>query len=245
MERAALYLAVAEMIDPHPVRQLATLDTPIGLHTFPLENGAPVILDPQVPRNCLDCGLALLTDGPVQVSPRDAVEWTAYLGEVGAASVRNGPSRVRHGRNAIQRLVDQGVAPTSNKDVESIAWLLSLAEQVARRFGPRALAIVRSTSQAIADLADEALALRKRNVSIAIGEGRYLKPAPWASTWAKIAGRVGMDVGMVALRAKLASMGVPPQLVTMVEEELKDEGISFGRLASSPELTTYASALMS
>src|SRR5206468_3426532 len=51
VERAALYLAAAEMIDPRPVRQLATLDTPEGLHTFPVENGAPVILDPKMTRN--------------------------------------------------------------------------------------------------------------------------------------------------------------------------------------------------
>src|SRR5205823_15002192 len=56
VERSALYIAVAELIDAAPTRQLATLDTPIGLHTFPIENGAPIILDPRVPRNCLDCG---------------------------------------------------------------------------------------------------------------------------------------------------------------------------------------------
>src|SRR6185312_16467416 len=42
VERAALYVAVAELIDPVPVRQLATLDTVNGLHTFPVENGLPV-----------------------------------------------------------------------------------------------------------------------------------------------------------------------------------------------------------
>ena len=47
VERSARYLAVAELIDPRPSRQLATLDTPIGIHTFPIENGAPVILDPR------------------------------------------------------------------------------------------------------------------------------------------------------------------------------------------------------
>lgn len=243
VERAALYVAVAEMVDPQPVRQLATLDTPLGLHTFPLENGAPVILDPQVPRNCIDCGMSLLAAGPVQVSARDAVEWTAYLGEVGAAPMRNGPARVHEGREAMMRLVDQGIAPTSNRDVEGIAWLLSLAERVARRFGPRAIAIVRSTSQAIADLADEALAVRKRNLSIPLGDGLRLRPAPWASAWAKMAGRVGADVGALALRAKLASMGVPPELFALVADELRAEGVNVGRLASSPRRTSYASAL--
>src|SRR5205085_10475319 len=67
VERAALYVAVAEMIDARPVRQLATLDTPNGLHTFPVENGAPVILDPRVPRNCLDTGVMFAKPGPITV----------------------------------------------------------------------------------------------------------------------------------------------------------------------------------
>jgi hypothetical protein len=39
VERAALYLGVAEIIDPKPLRQLATLDTPIGLHLSRGEHG--------------------------------------------------------------------------------------------------------------------------------------------------------------------------------------------------------------
>lgn len=50
VERAALYVAVAELIDPHPVRRLAVLITARGLHTFPLEDGTPVVLDPRVPQ---------------------------------------------------------------------------------------------------------------------------------------------------------------------------------------------------
>lgn len=51
IERASLYMAVAELLDPKPVRLLATLDTPIGLHTFAMEKGAPIILA----RACFDC----------------------------------------------------------------------------------------------------------------------------------------------------------------------------------------------
>lgn len=53
VERAALYVAVAELLDPTPVRQLTTITTPAGLlHTYPLEDGAAVVLDPiAVPRN--------------------------------------------------------------------------------------------------------------------------------------------------------------------------------------------------
>ena len=71
VERAALYVAVAEFIDPHATRQLATLDTPMGLHTFPVEKGAPVILDPNVTRNCVDCGFALASASAIE--PHDAI----------------------------------------------------------------------------------------------------------------------------------------------------------------------------
>ena len=237
VERAALYIAVAEMIDPHPVRQLATLDTEVGLHTFPVENGAPVILDPRVPRNCLDCGVAALKSGPVTIEARDAIEWTAQLAEVGAADLRNGPSRVRRARNAVMELVEQGAAPASPEVIETVGWMLALAEKVARRYGARAVNIVRTTAQAIADLADEALARSQRNIALEIG-GSRLEPAPWMSGLARIAGRIGLDVGAVALRAKLASMGIGPDMVGLVEQELNREGLTLGTLAKPPKLPT-------
>jgi hypothetical protein len=237
VERAALYVAVAEMIDPHPVRQLATLDTEVGLHTFPVENGAPVILDPRVPRNCLDCGVAALKSGPVTIEARDAIDWTAQLAEAGAANVRNGPSRVRRARNAVMDLVEYGTAPASPDVIETVGWMLALAEKMARRYGARAVQIVRTTAQAIADLADEALARSQRNVSLEIG-GTRLTPAPWMSGLARIAARVGMDVGAVALRAKLASMGIGPDMFGLVEEELNREGLTMGALAKPPRLPT-------
>jgi hypothetical protein len=43
VERAALFVGVEEMRDPGPARQLATIDTPIGMHTFPVVNGRPVV----------------------------------------------------------------------------------------------------------------------------------------------------------------------------------------------------------
>jgi len=57
VERSALYIALAEMIDPGPVRRLATVNTPNGMHTFPTQDGEPVILDPMVSRNALRAGL--------------------------------------------------------------------------------------------------------------------------------------------------------------------------------------------
>jgi len=241
VERAALYIAVAELIDPHPVRQLATLDTPVGLHTFPVENGAPVILDPRVPRNALEGGMYLHTQTPITIDARDAIEWTAQLAEAGAADFRNGPSRVRKARNAIMALVDEGTPPASAEVVEAIGWLLGLAEKMARRFGPRAISIVRTTAQAIADLADEAIARSQRNLAIEIG-GLRLSPAPWVSGLAKIAGRIGMNVGAAALRTKLAALGISDDMVGLVEDELNREGLSLGPLARPPKLPTFGSS---
>ena len=240
VERAAWYIAEAELIDPGPTRQLATLDTPIGLHTFPVENGAPVILDPRVQRNGLDLGLARARPGPVAVEPREAIEWTAQLAEAGAAPYRNGPSRLRNARDAIRALVDHGVAPADADTVDAIAWLLMLAERVARKYGRRVVAMVRTTAQAIADLADEALTRATRNIALEIG-GMRLEPSPWLSALASAAGRIGLDVGAVALRAKLASLGIGGDMVGLVEDELNREGLSLGVLAKPPSLPSLAS----
>ena len=244
IERASTFIAVAELIDPRPVRQLATLDTPIGLHTFPVENGAPVILDPRVPRNCLDCGVMFLSESPVAIAPRDAVEWTAQLAEAGATHFRNGPSLVRKARDVMMRLVDEGVAPANEWEIDAVAWLLALAEGVARKYGKRALAVVRSTAQAIADISEALLARdqEQRNLSLEIG-GLRLKPAPWVSALAKIAGRVGLDVGAAALKAKLATYGISADMVGVVEEELNREGLTLGALAKPTRFSTFASLI--
>ncbi len=243
VERSALYLGVAEMIDPDPVRQLATLDTPIGLHTFPVENGAPIILDPRVPRNCLDCGVAMTAPGPVVLDARDAIEWSARLAEDGAgtANVRNGPSRVRRARNAVMRLVDDGVVPAPS-EVDAMGWMFALAEQAAHRYGLRALSMVRTTVHAISEVLDEVLARSQRNMPWLLAAAEYMPPE-WKSALGKIAGvagNVGLSVGAAALRSKLASYGIGADMFGLVEEELNREGLTMGVLAHPPRLTTFA-----
>jgi len=240
VERSALYLAVAELIDPAPSRQLATLDTPIGLHTFPIENGAPIILDPRVPRNCLDCGVAMTAPGPVVVDARDAIEWSARLAEdgAGAMDLRNGASRVRRARNAVMRLVDEGIAPAPG-EVDAMGWMFAIAEQAARRYGMRALAMVRTTAHAIGEVLDEVLARSQRNFALEFGDLRFEAPR-WVSQLATVAGRVGLDVGAVALRSKLEELGIGGDMVGLVEEELNREGLTLGVLAHPPKLPTFA-----
>jgi len=238
VERAALYLAVAEMIEPRPVRQLATLDTSVGLHTFPVENGAPIILDPRVTQECLECGVTLAAKGVVTIEPHEAIEWTAHLAEGGAKNTRNGPNRVRRARNAVLRLADDGRVPTQ-AEVDAIGWMFALAEQAAKRWGSRAVAMVRTTAQAIADLAEEVIARSQRNIALEIGDLR-MEPPRWMAQLGRAAGRVGLDVGAVALRSQLGALGIGPDMVGLVEQELNREGLSMGVVARPPKLPTFA-----
>lgn len=57
-ERSVLGMIVGEFLDPHPVRQLATLEFPWGRHTILLENGLPIVLDPKVGLEELERGVA-------------------------------------------------------------------------------------------------------------------------------------------------------------------------------------------
>lgn len=241
VERAALYLAVAEIIDPAPVRQLATIDTPMGMHTLPVENGAPIVLDPTVPRNCASCGLAVIAPGPVALDPREVIEWSARIAEEGAGTtyVRNGASRVRKARNAVMRLVNDGIVPAPS-EVEAMGWMFALADFAAHRYGSRAISMVRTLAHAVAEVLDEVLARSQRNIALEIG-GLRLEPSPWMSALASVAGHVGLDLGAAALRTKLASMGIGDDLVGLVEEELNNEGLTLGVFAHPPKLTTFAS----
>jgi len=87
VERAALYQAVAELIDPLPMRQLATLQTSIGAHTFVVETRVAILLDNRLPRRCLDRRVAAIEDNlPVAT----AIGWAVQLAAAGAVSFRSG-----------------------------------------------------------------------------------------------------------------------------------------------------------
>jgi hypothetical protein len=242
VERAALYVAVAELIDPEPARQLATIDTPLGMHTFPVENGAPILLDPRVPRNCVNCGIACATDAAVAIDTRDAIDWATELARGEAIELRNGPSRVRRARNAVTNLVENGVVPSAS-EVDAMGWLFALAERAAHRYGARALAIVRTTARAIAEVLDEVLTRAQRNMPWLLAAAELLPPE-WQSGLAKIAGvagNVGLSIGAAALRKKLSDYGIGDDMVGLVEDELNREGLTMGVLANPPKLTTFAS----
>jgi hypothetical protein len=251
VERSALYLAVAELIDPQPVRQLATLDFAWGRHTFPLESGAPVVIDPGTTAEELAHGLeaeavrepahptvdepavALPAQGPIAIAIDDALSYTAELAQLGAAATRNGLSRAYVARNAIHDLVETGTPPSDARTIEAMAWFFAKAEQVATQYGVRALSIVRTTAHAISALVDDLLAHRQRNLSFAINGTSFAIPS-WVSGLGSLLGRIGLDVGSVALAPslapKLAAIGVTGQMFDLVKAELAADGYHLGPL---------------
>ena len=237
VERAALFIGVEEMRDAGPTRQLATVDTPVGMHTFPLVNGRPVVLDPRVTKDCVECGLALSTPGPLAIEPRNAIAWTVDMASAGAGELRNGdgPSAIYIARNAIRRLLERSAVPAES-EVDAMAVLFALAERIARRYGGRALAIVRTTARAIADLIDGILANRNASWNLA---GYKFDTPQWLDQSATAAGKVGLDLGSLYLNKYLAGIGIGKSLIGLVESRFGEQGRTLGALAHPPEMATF------
>jgi hypothetical protein len=188
-ERAVLGMIIGELLDPEPVRQLATLEFPWGRHTIMLENGLPIVLDPKVPLEELERGVSagLASDGPdvpgaeptdadgpmrptkrakkrnrVAVDVHDALEFATELGERATRNLRNGPHRAWLARNAIRSLLETRTPPTDGHTVDALHWFFQQAEDLARNYGRRALTIVQTTAAAIWDLIDDVLAQQER-----------------------------------------------------------------------------------
>jgi hypothetical protein len=120
-----------------------------------------------------------------------------------------------------------------------MGWFFATAEEVARGHGARALTIVRTTAQAISDLVDDILARRQRNLSFEIG-GTSIGIPSWLSGLGSLVGKIGLDVGAVALAPKLAALGISGQMLELVEQELNAEGLSLGPLAKAGQSITSA-----
>jgi len=245
LERSALLVAVEEINHPQHTRQLATVDTPIGMHTFPLVDGRPIVLDPRVTSECLECGLALHTPGPVAVEPRNAVAWTIDMAAQDAGRLRNGPSALYLGKNAIRRLLDEGAVPAA-REIDAMGLVFALAERAAHRYGTRAIGIVRTAARALADILDTVL--ERRNAHVDIGGLKFDTPQ-WLDDTASAIGNVGLGVGSAYLRTKLAALDLPKliglpggtdAIIGLLESELGDKGRTLGDFAHPPALATFA-----
>ena len=252
VERAALFLGAAEFLDPQPVRRLATVDTASGPHTFPTEDGEPVILDPMQSRNALLAGVfradrARNGNAPVALTPAEAVDWIADLAVEPAARFVGGARRVQNGHRAIRAVLIG--RPLCIADVRDVGFLLALAAREAGLYGPGGRKVVETTARAV-DKLDRLAAQRwmsetdtaPRNAfEIKIGGLRIKPDMKILGALGRIGSRVGAKVGLEALRVKLAAMGITGPLLESVEQELKKEGLSLGPLAKPSPMGTLAS----
>lgn len=243
-ERALLFIQLSELIAPENTYQLATVQTKAGLHTFPLVNGKAIVLDPDVTQECLDCGLALNSSGPVGIEPRNAIAWVMDMAGEDIERLRNGPTQLYLGKNALRRLVDEGEVPHP-REIDALGFLFALAERAAHRYGPRAVGIVATVARAISDILDTVL--ERRNARLNLGGLRFDTPR-WLDDTADALGHVGVDVGSAVLRRKLDAwdlaglVGLPggtAGILGLLESELQSKGRTLGSFARPPELATF------
>lgn len=258
VERAALYLAAAELIDPSPVRKLATANTPGGLHTYPIEDGAPVVLDPFVSRNALAAGLfrestTRNAGGTVTMAPAELLRWIAEIAAEPSGRFDRGADRIDNAHRAVRVLLVGW--PLCVGDVRDVAFMLALADRESRLWGPTGPRLVATAAQAI-DRLDRAAAAQwqarttptttpppittaepSRNApELAIGGYRLRPDTALLGALGRVGGRLGYAAGVEALRLKLAALGLAPPILSTVERELQREGLTLGPLARPPAM---------
>lgn len=168
VERALLYLVLAEILAPRATRQLVTIDTPIGRHTMPVEDGRPVVLDPRQTRNGCMAGMwreRTRNSGAarpfVRGDERHLLEWIADIAEEPAEEFAGelGLQAVRRARAAMRRLL-VGWSVTA-ADADDIALALAAAERAAPLWGREGITNIRAARRAFDWLA----VVPRRNLS--------------------------------------------------------------------------------
>jgi hypothetical protein len=231
VERTGLYIAVGELLDPEPVRQMATIDTPAGRHTFPLENGEPVVLDPEVTRNTLAGGLFQLDPSAIVVTPNDAVDWIATLAEE-PATARGELHKVRNARSAMRHVMEG--KPISRRSLDDVAHTVSLAAAEAPKFGKRGRVLHHQTARKLANALAAQRRRRNAGLELKIG-GLRLKPdMNVLGALGRIGGRLGLQVGSALLQGELSKLGIGIGVLSELENQLNGEGLSLGVLAAPP-----------
>ncbi|MBZ0231562.1 MAG: hypothetical protein K8M05_04370 [Deltaproteobacteria bacterium] len=243
------------------MRRLATARTPVGLHTYPIEDGVPVVLDPMVSRNALAASLFQTTHarngGTVRISPDELIEWMAEIAIEPAARFDRGAIRVQNGHRALRALLIG--RPLCVADVRDVAFLLALADREARLWGPIGPRMVSVAAHAIDRLDRDAAASwqggtppppspsasTRNDLELSLGDFRIKPDTKLLSALGRVGGRLGYSAGMEALRLKLAAMGVTSSMLAAIDHELQREGLSLGPLAQpSPIAEAIAGSLL-
>lgn len=231
VERAALYLALAELLDPEPRRWLDTIRTKAGLHTLPIEDGRAVVLDPLVAQNEAQAAVDALGGVQPPTTPHASAAWLVQLAAEPARLVVGGPAAVRNARVGLQA-VAQG-EPLPRSLVDDVALALALAEREARRWGPAGVAVIDRVTRRLASPCEDPSSPSAIRNAIHLAVGRYqLRPdvSRALRAVARTLAEVAPVVAVPAARAALASLGVPPALLMPVERALNREGLTLGPL---------------
>jgi hypothetical protein len=257
VERSALWLVGAEILDPRPVRQLVTIETPWGMHTMPAEQNQAVILDPQLPRNAV-CG-ALFAAFPARfpMTISDGIDWLTTIA-VRRAHVDGTLGRIYNAREAMHSILARYVVPP--QDLDDVSYTLQLAREEAPRWGTRSPALVEEIIAVLGSRvprrvhADETsrcpdLETRHqsrertamcgqrageldslRNLSLRIGGMNLAPDRALLGALAKIGIRYGAAAAAPVVMAKL---GIPIAALGIIEGELNREGKSLGSVFGS------------
>ena len=152
-EATGYYLAFAEIIDPSTPRTSCTIRVQNGYHTFPVENGEPVILDPDSPpRNAMHAGVYQCErrNGlrPGIVESGDAHRWVISV----ARNAAHTPCERRTVRNAVDSLNRAVIHGEPLADLQAVAETLALAESEAGLWGDEGREATRHVARSLRNL---------------------------------------------------------------------------------------------
>lgn len=204
-----------------------------------------------LPRNASRCADVA---GPVALTPSEAIDRIRDLAIEPARRFDRGVSRVIGGHRALRGVL--ALRPICIADLPDVVFLLAIAEREARRRGRPDLMIVHSTVKAIDGL-DLIAATRHiagqggdleeaeeppRNASpfeLRIGNTTIAPDLSVLGALGRVGARIAGNIGLDALKLKLATMGIGPPVIQSLESELNQEGLTLGPLAKpAPMLGT-------
>lgn len=197
-EATVNYLALAEAMDPSTPRTSCTIRVGKGYHTFPVERGLAVILDPQPPpRNAIDAGLyeCQRRQGlrPSLIEAQESHRWLIRV----AANAAQTPCEAQYVRNAVHALNRSIVGGQPLEDLRAIAHTIALAETDAGLWGEEGIDALEHAAHSV------------RNLQMSLDLGRF--PG--------LAKRMGKH----ALKAYVVSQTGPVGLAVLQELERRSE----------------------
>jgi len=235
VERSALYVAAAEVIDPAGLRALATIDTDQGRHTFPIENGRPVVLDPTKPRNALIAGLDLIHEAATgrarSLTLSDALAWAFAIAEEPAHEYAASVETLTDASATAGALVVG--APIDRLGLDALLWVLALAARE-EAWWPARTGAIRRVVEVLAErvgwllvdpdagcgcpVDDEDATAQRDGWRIAWAPRRFVRAVESA---ARPAAELARPLVKLAIKAALAAYGIPPGLVDVGADAIR------------------------